>query len=87
METWEGAVVVGDEEICMVACQYYFELFSTHERANLDHILSNIHPTMTEGMNAFLCKLFKEEVVNALKDMSPKKAPGEDDFDFIYKTY
>ncbi|KAA3474276.1 reverse transcriptase [Gossypium australe] len=80
MDTREGAIVEGDEEIGMIACQYFSKLVSTRGRTNLDHILSNIHPIVTEGVN--------KEIVNALKDMSPTKTTGGDDIlALFYQTY
>ncbi|XP_074310491.1 uncharacterized protein LOC141646518 [Silene latifolia] len=56
---------------------------------NFDELLEGVEGRVTEGMNAILrCDYSEEEVLIALNQMRPLKAPGPDDMNgLFYQTY
>lgn len=58
---------------------YYNSLFQTEHPDQIEQVVEHIMPVVTEGMNEDLCREFTPaEVVVALKQMAPLKAPGPD---------
>jgi hypothetical protein len=58
---------------------YYSNLFMTSNPALVELVVENIVPSVTTEMNSRLISVFTaDEVVQALKQMAPLKAPGPD---------
>lgn len=68
-----------DEDIAQSFLQYYQKLFTSANPIQTEMVLQAILSSVTVGMNASLVENFtRQEVVLALKQMSPLKAPGLD---------
>ncbi|KAH1090606.1 hypothetical protein J1N35_017863 [Gossypium stocksii] len=55
LENTVGRIAEVDEGVGWVACGYFSGLFTSQGWRDLIHILSGIHPHISEDMNAFLC--------------------------------
>ena len=68
-----------NEEMAELMTEYYTNLFTTSQPPNLDETVGDIPKVVTVAMNNILIQDFKaEEVEQAIKQMSPSKAPGPD---------
>jgi hypothetical protein len=68
-----------NEEMAVLMTEYYNNLFTTSHPPNLDEAVSDIPKVVTEAMNNSLIQDFRaDEVEQAIKQMSPSKAPGPD---------
>ena len=67
----------GSDEVAAVLIDYYKELFTTSSPATHHEALNHIPQVITDDMNNVLTSKFEEwEVLKALKQMAPMKAPG-----------
>ena len=70
-----------ESNILSIATDYFQNLFSTSNPTPSTDILDNIPTTITPQMNENLNKPYtEEEIVNAFRDIGPRKAPGIDGF-------
>uniref|UniRef100_A0A2N9J7Z2 Reverse transcriptase domain-containing protein n=1 Tax=Fagus sylvatica TaxID=28930 RepID=A0A2N9J7Z2_FAGSY len=68
-----------NEEMAILMTEYYNNLFTTSHPPNLVEAVSDIPKVVTEAMNNILIQDFRaDEVEQAIKQMSPSKAPGPD---------
>lgn len=74
-----GEVHIKQEEITKVIRDYYQKIFISEESGDKARILATIECKVTNEMNDFLAKPFTvKEVVKAIRQMHPDKAPGPD---------
>lgn len=74
-----GRIVMDDDEIGAVACDYFSELFTSQWEGDSRHLLSGILVHITVDMNNLLRSKFTEtDVSEAVRGMSPTKAVGSD---------
>ena len=67
------------ESIAAVVVSYFENLFSTSYPSRTSEVTNTIPTRVTDEMNQWLIKEFtREEVVTALQQMHPTKAPGLD---------
>ncbi|XP_074318329.1 uncharacterized protein LOC141655135 [Silene latifolia] len=85
----EGAERVGTEAVTNVAMEYFQALFTSSNPTNFDDVLTGIGGRVTEVMNEGLRRDYgEEEVLEALNQMHPLKAPGPDGMNgLFYQTY
>ncbi|XP_074321457.1 uncharacterized protein LOC141657967 [Silene latifolia] len=85
----QGRECRGNEEVERVAVQYFEELFRTSEPNNFNDVLIGLEGRVTERMNQMLRMEFREEeIVEALNQMHPLKAPGPDGMNgLFFQTY
>ena len=70
---------VGQEEISRIVTGYQQKLFTSTELDPPSIVLQHVPQVITEEMNQTLtCEFREEEVIVALKQMAPMKAPGPD---------
>lgn len=73
----EGLEVTKIEEISTVLRDYYVQMFSSERGGNMADTLDAVECKVTAQMNSILTQPFSaEEVIRALKQMHPAKAPG-----------
>ncbi|GMI95338.1 hypothetical protein HRI_003203100 [Hibiscus trionum] len=81
----DGSEVEETDAMSSIATNYFVDLFSTAGSTNVECILSGINPCITESMNTELDRDFDgEEVLRAIKSMSPLKSAGEDGLGAIF---
>ena len=74
-ESWK----VNPDEVSTIITDYYQQLFTPVRIDPLSSVLTHVPTVITEEMNSSLCSEFKEEeVLSALKQMTPLKAPSPD---------
>ncbi|XP_074293296.1 uncharacterized protein LOC141620279 [Silene latifolia] len=85
----EGRTHTTNQAIASCAMSYFSELFSSSRPTKFGAILVGIEGRVTEEMNAGLSNDYsEEEVITALKQMHPLKAPGIDGMNgLFYQTY
>ncbi|XP_074287942.1 uncharacterized protein LOC141613105 [Silene latifolia] len=85
----EGVVRQGDEAVARVANSYFQGLFTTANPVNFDDALGGLEGRVTAEMNMGLERDYcEEEVLDALNQMNPLKAPGPDGMNgLFYQTY
>ncbi|XP_074265036.1 uncharacterized protein LOC141587449 [Silene latifolia] len=85
----EGRECVGEEKVEKVAVDYFEELFQTAEPTNFDDVLMGLEGRVTDRMNGMLRMDYCEaEIVEALNQMHPLKAPGPDGMNgLFFQTY
>lgn len=76
-------------EVGRIANEYFSSLFSTSGCTNISEALEGVENRVTEAMNQRLrANYTEEEVVYALKQMHPLKAPGPDGMcPLFFQTY
>ncbi|KAL4279285.1 hypothetical protein GQ457_03G012310 [Hibiscus cannabinus] len=80
-----GKVVNSNENLLRVATDYFKKLYQSNGPSNHDQILEGITSCIDEDMNGKLDEVFtNEEVLVALKSMSPLKASGEDGLGVVF---
>ncbi|XP_074290614.1 uncharacterized protein LOC141617329 [Silene latifolia] len=79
----------GDEEVARVAVKYFQELFTTSNPVEGELCLQGLENRVTAEMNLGLERDYsEEEIVEALNQMNPLKAPGPDGMNgLFYQTY
>ncbi|XP_074315032.1 uncharacterized protein LOC141651208 [Silene latifolia] len=85
----EGVVRQGDEEVARVATKYFTELFAANPERDFGDVMGGMEGRVNEGMNNVLRQPYcAEEVLDALNQMHPLKAPGPDGMNCLfYQTY
>ncbi|XP_057779620.1 uncharacterized protein LOC130998207 [Salvia miltiorrhiza] len=81
----DGRVTRKNEEMDEVFRSYFQELFTLESPHNPDVVLQSIEPVVTEEMNRELTASYtQEEIVQALKQIHPLKAPGPDGMSVVF---
>ncbi|XP_074314656.1 uncharacterized protein LOC141649887 [Silene latifolia] len=85
----QGRVFEGTEAVSRCAVAYFRSLFESEATVGYDDILGVVGGRVTEEMNAGLAAAYTgEEVLFALNQMHPLKAPGPDGMNgLFYQTY
>ncbi|XP_074304372.1 uncharacterized protein LOC141639082 [Silene latifolia] len=85
----EGIRREGDEAVEKVAVEYFSKLFTTDNPTDFDDIFEGIEHRVMREMNEILTREYdEEEVLEALNQMHPLKAPGPDGMNgLFYQTY
>ncbi|KAL4302604.1 hypothetical protein GQ457_10G004920 [Hibiscus cannabinus] len=80
-----GKVVNSNENLLRVATDYFKKLYQSNGPSNHDQIFEGITSCIDEDMNGKLDEVFtNEEVLVALKSMSPLKVSGEDGLGVVF---
>ena len=68
---------------------YYQALFTAAPLEDIDVVLGGIQPCVTQEMNqALICQFTENEVITAMKQMAPLKAPGPNGMPLVfYQSY
>ena len=73
------------ESIAQAAVAYFENIYSTASPTRVDDVVAAIPTRVTEDMNESLTRVFtREEVVTALKQIHPTKAPAPDGMSAIF---
>ncbi|XP_074292350.1 uncharacterized protein LOC141619219 [Silene latifolia] len=85
----DGTVHAGDEAVSRVANNYFEELFTSSNPVDFDDVLVGLEGRVSADMNMGLSREYgEEEVIEALHQMHPLKAPGPDGMNgLFYQTY
>lgn len=86
-ELWnlERVLVSGDSNVSSMMIDYYSKLFTTSEARNIEEVVRCTKRVVIDEMNTGLIGNFsKEEVMIALKQMAPLKAPRPDSMPPIF---
>ncbi|XP_074274052.1 uncharacterized protein LOC141597484 [Silene latifolia] len=85
----DGVERVGTEEVTKVALDYFEGLFTSSNPSNFEDVVAGIRGRVTTAMNTELRRDYgEEEVLDALNQMHPLKAPGPDGMNgLFYQTY
>ena len=85
----EGRWQSEEDTYTKIFVDYYADLFTTSNPQNLENIVEGVQRVVTEEMNSKLTATYTmEEVVVAIKEMAPLKAPGPDGMPpLFYQTY
>ena len=74
-ESWK----VNPDEVSTIVTNYYQQQFTSTRIDPLSSVLTHVPIVITKKINSSLCREFKEEeVLLALKQMTPRKAPSPD---------
>lgn len=74
-----------ENEMVVVAQEYFKELFTTSSVSDCEHVLSDIQPCILENMNEDLTAEFQvEEIMEAVKSIMPLKASSMDGFPTLF---
>ncbi|XP_074278676.1 uncharacterized protein LOC141602272 [Silene latifolia] len=85
----DGTVCVGREVVTVEAEGFFTELFKSAEPEQVEGLFDGVRGRVTPAMNEnFRAAYREEEVVEALSQMHPLKAPGPDGMNALfYQTY
>ncbi|XP_074287486.1 uncharacterized protein LOC141612574 [Silene latifolia] len=85
----EGVTRMGDEEVGVVANNYFTELFSTSNPPNDETIFQGFETRVTSDMNDMLKRDYcEDDITEALNQMHPLKALGPDGMNVLfYQSY
>lgn len=74
--------------IASIAIEYFKELFSTSSPTRIEEVADLVSGRVTQETNNQLTKEFqKEEIIQAIRNMHPTKAPGPDMSAIFYQKY
>ncbi|XP_074318065.1 uncharacterized protein LOC141654850 [Silene latifolia] len=84
-----GVERIGDDAVSSVANEYFHQLFTTSNPSDFEGVLQGIGGRVSTQMNVVLRADYNEaEVIDALNQMHPLKAPGPDGMNgLFYQTY
>lgn len=75
----EGAWITDEDDMKEVARSYFEEILTTSNPSSIEEVLNCVDCRVTDDMNSILLQAFnKEEILSAINQMSPTKAPGPD---------
>lgn len=75
----DGVMEEGRKKIAAVLKEYFIKLFSTDGDCDMTQVIESVEPKVTSDMNEYLNRAYTpEEVKQALNQMHPTKAPGQD---------
>ena len=81
----EGIWCDDKDSIAATVVSYFQNIYTTTSPSNINEVTSVIPTRVTEEMNANLSRIFtKDEVVRALQQIHPTKAPGPDGMSAIF---
>ncbi|XP_074299929.1 uncharacterized protein LOC141631111 [Silene latifolia] len=85
----DGIVRQGDDAVARVATNYFADLFTASPTREVEDVMGGLEGRVTEDMNLGLRQPYcAEEVIEALNQMHPLKAPGPDGMNCLfYQTY
>ena len=79
MEDANGELCSDEDGISNILVDYYQQLFTSSNTSMIKDVVTHIPCSITDELNVVLFADFtREEVVMALKQMEPLKAPGPD---------
>ncbi|KAL4366805.1 hypothetical protein GQ457_05G028160 [Hibiscus cannabinus] len=85
LDDGSGQRVEDPGDMAAVAMQYFQSLFLSQAPTEWDHVLSGLSPCITPVMNESLTRPFTiDEVLSAVKAMSPLKAAGADGLGAVF---
>lgn len=89
IQTTNGETIYGNQKIVEEAEMYFKDLFSSSNNNDMEKVLSNINPVVTNSMNEALTKkISAEEVRTAVFSIGATRAPGPDGFTTcFYQNY
>lgn len=88
LEDANGELCNDDESISRILVDYYQQLFTSSNPALVDEVVEKILCSISDEMNGELLADFtREEVVVALKQIEPLKAPGLDGLPPLFFQY
>ena len=74
-----------DESIAQAAISYFDSIYSSSHPSQIEEVTNAIPYKVTDDMNESLIREFtREEVVAALKQIHPNKAPGPDGMSAVF---
>ncbi|XP_074293596.1 uncharacterized protein LOC141620688 [Silene latifolia] len=80
-----GVEKAGNDAVAGVAIEYFRHIFTLSNPANFDELLQGLEGRVTDRMNVGLRGNYREEeVVEALNQMHPLKAPDPDDMNALF---
>ena len=81
----DGVWCENKDSITAAAISYFEKIYSTSSPSGINEVTHALSRCVTEDMNAELTKAFtRDEVINALKQLHPTKAPGPDGMSAIF---